>query len=159
MIKLIDILGKLLNISYMVVQSCGDWTWGISYYLPVLCSSKYCWLSPVFVVTDIMEPEGEILNPSLFPGQVQFGCGKLLVAGQWHHLTVTVAKEAKKSCIVSAYINSQTLGSAKVRTLCIEHVSESWAFVCQCFTLWNPCTHTMSSQCNHNRLKAWWFAS
>uniref|UniRef100_A0A8B9TDS4 DUF4704 domain-containing protein n=1 Tax=Anas platyrhynchos TaxID=8839 RepID=A0A8B9TDS4_ANAPL len=70
-----------------------------------------------FQPLDIMEPEGEVLNPSLFPGQVQFGCGKLLVAGQWHHLTVTVAKEAKKSCIVSAYINNQTLGSAKMRYL------------------------------------------
>lgn len=72
-----------------------------------------------------MEPEGEVLNPSLFPGQVQFGCGKMLVTGQWHHLTVTVAKEAKKSCIVSAYINGQTLGSAKVRTFYIERVSDS----------------------------------
>ncbi|XP_035394817.1 WD repeat- and FYVE domain-containing protein 4 [Cygnus atratus] len=70
-----------------------------------------------FQPLDIMEPEGEVLNPSLFPGQVQFGCGKLLVTGQWHHLTVTVAKEAKKSCIVSAYINGQTLGSAKMRYL------------------------------------------
>uniref|UniRef100_A0A8B9C663 WDFY family member 4 n=1 Tax=Anser brachyrhynchus TaxID=132585 RepID=A0A8B9C663_9AVES len=70
-----------------------------------------------FQPLDIMEPEGEVLNPSLFPGQVQFGCGKMLVTGQWHHLTVTVAKEAKKSCIVSAYINGQTLGSAKMRYL------------------------------------------
>ncbi|RMC11578.1 hypothetical protein DUI87_11699 [Hirundo rustica rustica] len=66
---------------------------------------------------DIMEPEGEVLNPSPFPRQVQFGCGKLLVTGQWHHLTVTVAKEAKKSCLVSAYINGQMLGSAKMQYL------------------------------------------
>ncbi|PKU32193.1 wd repeat- and fyve domain-containing protein 4 [Limosa lapponica baueri] len=68
-----------------------------------------------FQALDIMEPEGEVLNPSPFPGQVQFGCGNLLVTGQWHHLTVTVAKEAKKSCIVSAYINAQMLGSAKMQ--------------------------------------------
>ncbi|XP_035753252.1 WD repeat- and FYVE domain-containing protein 4 [Egretta garzetta] len=70
-----------------------------------------------FQPLDIMEPEGEVLNPSLFPGQVQFGCGKLLVTGQWHHLTVTVAKEAKKNCTVSAYINGQILGSAKMQYL------------------------------------------
>uniref|UniRef100_A0A8B9IYM1 WD repeat-and FYVE domain-containing protein 4 n=1 Tax=Amazona collaria TaxID=241587 RepID=A0A8B9IYM1_9PSIT len=70
-----------------------------------------------FQPLDIMEPEDEVLNRSPFPGQVQFGCGKLLVTGQWHHLTVTVAKEAKKNCIVSAYINGQMLGSAKVQYL------------------------------------------
>uniref|UniRef100_A0A672TPX7 Uncharacterized protein n=1 Tax=Strigops habroptila TaxID=2489341 RepID=A0A672TPX7_STRHB len=70
-----------------------------------------------FQPLDIMEPEDEVLNPSPFPGQVQFGCGKLLVTGQWHHLTVTVAKEAKKNCIVSAYINGQMLGSAKMQYL------------------------------------------
>lgn len=72
---------------------------------------------PCFAVTDIMEPEGEVLNPSPFPRQVQFGCDKILVTGQWHHLTVTVAKEAKKSCLVSAYINGQMLGSAKMQYL------------------------------------------
>uniref|UniRef100_A0A8D0EIG0 DUF4704 domain-containing protein n=1 Tax=Strix occidentalis caurina TaxID=311401 RepID=A0A8D0EIG0_STROC len=70
-----------------------------------------------FQLLDVMEPEGEVLNSSPFPGQVQFGCGKLLVTGQWHHLTVTVAKEAKKNCIVSAYINGQMLGSAKMQYL------------------------------------------
>lgn len=69
-----------------------------------------------------MEPEVEVLNPSPFPRQVKFGCGKLLVTGQWHHLTVTVAKEAKKNCVVSAYINGQLLGSAKVKALCIDLV-------------------------------------
>lgn len=77
---------------------------------------------PFFAVTDIMEPEVEVLNPSPFPRQVKFGCGKLLVTGQWHHLTVTVAKEAKKTCVVSAYINGQMLGSAKVKALCIDLV-------------------------------------
>ncbi|XP_052533656.1 WD repeat- and FYVE domain-containing protein 4 isoform X2 [Tympanuchus pallidicinctus] len=68
-----------------------------------------------FQPLDIMEPEGEVQNISPFPEQVQFDCGKLLVTGQWHHLTVTVAKEAKKNCIVSAFINGQMLGSAKMR--------------------------------------------
>ncbi|XP_027504006.1 WD repeat- and FYVE domain-containing protein 4 [Corapipo altera] len=70
-----------------------------------------------FQPLDIMEPEGEVLNSSPFPGQVQFGCGKLLATGQWHHLTVTVAKEAKKTCIVSAHINGQMLGCAKMQYL------------------------------------------
>ncbi|KAF2979672.1 hypothetical protein EK904_003027 [Melospiza melodia maxima] len=70
-----------------------------------------------FQPLDIMEPEAEVLNPSPFPRQVKFGCGKLLVTGQWHHLTVTVAKEAKKNCIVSSYINGQMLGSAKMQYL------------------------------------------
>ncbi|KAF4789658.1 WDFY family member 4 [Turdus rufiventris] len=70
-----------------------------------------------FQPLDIMEPEGEVLNPSPFPRQVQFGCGKLVVAGQWHHLGVTVAKEGKKNCIVSAYVNGQMLGSAKMQYL------------------------------------------
>ncbi|KAK2523488.1 Wdfy4 [Columba guinea] len=70
-----------------------------------------------FQPLDIMEPEDEIPNPSPFPGHVQFDCGKLLVTGQWHHLTVTIAKEAKKNCIVSAYINGQVLGSAKMQYL------------------------------------------
>uniref|UniRef100_A0A8C6ZV55 Alfy-like armadillo-like repeat domain-containing protein n=1 Tax=Nothoprocta perdicaria TaxID=30464 RepID=A0A8C6ZV55_NOTPE len=70
-----------------------------------------------FQPLDIMEPESEVQNHSLVPGQVQFGCGKMLVTGQWHHLTVTVAKEAKKNCIVSAYLNGQTLGSAKMQYL------------------------------------------
>ncbi|XP_069720218.1 WD repeat- and FYVE domain-containing protein 4 isoform X2 [Phaenicophaeus curvirostris] len=70
-----------------------------------------------FQPLDIMEPESEVPNPSPLPGQVQFGCGKLLVTGQWHHLTVTLAKEAKKNCIASAYINGQMLGSAKMQYL------------------------------------------
>lgn len=86
-----------------------------------------------------MEPEGEVLNPSPFPGQVQFGCGKLLVTGQWHHLTVTVAKEAKKSCIVSAYINGQMVGSAKVKALCIDLMPD----VCLSllFIFMSPCAY------------------
>ncbi|XP_009676148.2 WD repeat- and FYVE domain-containing protein 4 isoform X3 [Struthio camelus] len=70
-----------------------------------------------FQPLDIMEPEVEVQNHSLVPRQVQFGCGKLLVTGQWYHLTVTVAKEARKNCVVTAYINGQMLGSAKMQYL------------------------------------------
>lgn len=78
----------------------------------------FCWLPAGFAITDIMEPEGEVPNPSSLPGQVHFVCSKLLVTGQWYHLTVTVAKEAKRNCIVSAYIDGHMLGSAKVKALC-----------------------------------------
>lgn len=94
-----------------------------------------------------MEPEGEVLNLSPFPGQVQFGCGKLLVTGQWHHLTVTVAKESKKSCVVSAYINGQMLGSAKVKVLCIDLVPDFCLAILFIFIF--PCT-------NHNSSVLFW---
>uniref|UniRef100_A0A7M4FMA4 WDFY family member 4 n=1 Tax=Crocodylus porosus TaxID=8502 RepID=A0A7M4FMA4_CROPO len=88
-----------------------------------------------FQPLDIMEPEGEVPAPSVAPVQVQFGCGKLLVTGQWHHLVVTVAKEMKRNCIVSAYINGQMLGSAKMQYLqplpggCISMESSSFVDV------------------------------
>ncbi|XP_019355019.2 WD repeat- and FYVE domain-containing protein 4 [Alligator mississippiensis] len=88
-----------------------------------------------FQPLDIMEPEGEVPAPSVVPVQVQFGCGKLLVTGQWHHLVVTVAKEMKRNCIVSAYINGQMLGSAKMQYLqplpggCISMESSSFVDV------------------------------
>lgn len=90
-----------------------------------------------------MEPEDEIPNPSPFPGHVQFDCGKLLVTGQWHHLTVTFAKEAKKNCIVSAYINGQVLGSAKVETLCIDPLPNVCLSLLLIFI--SPCTYHDSS--------------
>ncbi|XP_072726966.1 WD repeat- and FYVE domain-containing protein 4 [Ciconia boyciana] len=86
-------------------------------FFPQDCSLVISTEEVEFQPLDIMEPEGEVPNPSPFPGQVQFGCGKLLVTSQWHHLTVTVAKETKKNCIVSAYINGQMLGSAKMQYL------------------------------------------
>lgn len=108
--------------------SRGRWRW-------ITC----CCLIPVFAVTDIMEPEGEVLNPSPFPRQVQFACGKLVVAGQWHHLAVTVAKEGKKNCIVSAYVNGQMLGSAKVKALCTDLVPDFCLALLFIFT--SQCTY------------------
>ncbi|XP_067395033.1 WD repeat- and FYVE domain-containing protein 4 [Emydura macquarii macquarii] len=68
-----------------------------------------------FQPLDIMEPEAEVPAPSSAPTQVEFSCPKLLATGQWHHLTVTVAKEMKRNCMVSVYINGQGLGSAKMQ--------------------------------------------
>ncbi|XP_073209166.1 WD repeat- and FYVE domain-containing protein 4 isoform X3 [Lepidochelys kempii] len=68
-----------------------------------------------FQPLDIMEPEMEVPNHPSAPTQIEFSCTQQLATGQWHHLTVTVAKETKRSCIVSAYINGQILGSAKMQ--------------------------------------------
>ncbi|XP_053165881.1 WD repeat- and FYVE domain-containing protein 4-like [Hemicordylus capensis] len=67
----------------------------------------------VFQTLDIMEPEG--LSQSSVLSQVQFKCDELHMTGQWHHLAVTVAKETKRICIVSAYINGKLLGSVKMQ--------------------------------------------
>uniref|UniRef100_K7GBL2 WDFY family member 4 n=1 Tax=Pelodiscus sinensis TaxID=13735 RepID=K7GBL2_PELSI len=68
-----------------------------------------------FQPLDVMEPEAEVPNHSSAPSHVEFSCSKLVATGQWHHLTVTVAKEAKRNCLVSAYINGEILGSAKMQ--------------------------------------------
>ncbi|KAM3836501.1 WD repeat- and FYVE domain-containing protein 4 [Vipera latastei] len=47
--------------------------------------------------------------------QAQFRCAPLLLTGQWHHLAVTVAKETKQICTVSAYLNGSLVGSAKMQ--------------------------------------------
>ncbi|XP_061490749.1 WD repeat- and FYVE domain-containing protein 4 isoform X1 [Rhineura floridana] len=65
-----------------------------------------------FQAPDIMEPESEDLGQS---SEVQFRCANLLVTKQWNHLAVTVAKETKRNCIISAYINGQVVGSAKMQ--------------------------------------------
>uniref|UniRef100_A0A8C8RKD3 WD repeat- and FYVE domain-containing protein 4 n=1 Tax=Pelusios castaneus TaxID=367368 RepID=A0A8C8RKD3_9SAUR len=68
-----------------------------------------------FQPLDIMEPEAEVPNPSSTPTQVEFNCPKLLTVGQWHHLAVTVAREMKRTCTVSAYVDGRGLGSAKMQ--------------------------------------------
>lgn len=39
----------------------------------------------------------------------------MLVPGQWHHLTVVMAKDMKKSCVTTAYFNGKAVGTGKVR--------------------------------------------
>ncbi|XP_025028372.1 WD repeat- and FYVE domain-containing protein 4-like, partial [Python bivittatus] len=65
-----------------------------------------------FEALDSMVPEFE--DETSLLSQVQFRCAPLLVTGQWHHLAVTVAKETKQICTVSAYLNSCLVGSAKM---------------------------------------------
>lgn len=58
--------------------------------------------------------ESEVCTPSPLPTSVRFRCSSQLVPGQWHHLTVVMAKDVKKSCRVSAYLNGKLVGGAKV---------------------------------------------
>ncbi|XP_064174469.1 WD repeat- and FYVE domain-containing protein 4 isoform X1 [Anguilla rostrata] len=62
---------------------------------------------------DAMEPE--VPTPTTLPSAVPFKCAKHLVPDQWHHLTVTLAKDIKKSCLVTAYLNGKMFGSAKMK--------------------------------------------
>ncbi|KAM6956344.1 WD repeat- and FYVE domain-containing protein 4 [Aplochiton taeniatus] len=66
-----------------------------------------------FTFLDVMEPE--VCTPSPLPAILRFKCSSHLVPGQWHHLAVVMAKEVKKSCRVSAYLNNKLVGAAKMR--------------------------------------------
>lgn len=65
------------------------------------------------VVADMMEPE--ICTPTSLPASLRLRCSSMLVPGQWHHLTVVMAKDVKKSCLTSAYFNGKLFGTGKVR--------------------------------------------
>ncbi|XP_004607454.2 WD repeat- and FYVE domain-containing protein 4 [Sorex araneus] len=65
-----------------------------------------------FQPLDVMEPE-EDFEPSA-GRQLRVRCGQLLTCGQWHHLTVLVTKEMKRNCTISAYLDGQVIGSAKM---------------------------------------------
>ncbi|KAL7877774.1 hypothetical protein SRHO_G00044170 [Serrasalmus rhombeus] len=62
---------------------------------------------------DIMEPE--VRTPTTLPVTVRFKCSRQLMPGQWHHLVVAMAKDIKKSCKVSAYLNGEMIGTSKMR--------------------------------------------
>ncbi|XP_049337281.1 WD repeat- and FYVE domain-containing protein 4 isoform X1 [Astyanax mexicanus] len=62
---------------------------------------------------DILEPE--VRTPTTLPITVRFKCSKQLMPGQWHHLVVAMAKDIKKSCKVSAYLNGEVIGTSKMR--------------------------------------------
>ncbi|XP_039224532.1 WD repeat- and FYVE domain-containing protein 4-like isoform X2 [Crotalus tigris] len=66
-----------------------------------------------FEALDTMVPDFE--DETSLMCQAQFRCAPLLVTGQWHHLAVTVAKETKQICTVSAYLNGSLVGSAKMQ--------------------------------------------
>ncbi|KAI4877629.1 hypothetical protein NFI96_022988 [Prochilodus magdalenae] len=62
---------------------------------------------------DIMEPE--VRTPTTLPVTVRFRCSRQLMPGQWHHLVVALAKDMKKSCKVSAYLNGEVIGTSKMK--------------------------------------------
>uniref|UniRef100_UPI0037E89D37 WD repeat- and FYVE domain-containing protein 4 isoform X2 n=1 Tax=Semicossyphus pulcher TaxID=241346 RepID=UPI0037E89D37 len=66
-----------------------------------------------FTYLDLMEPE--VCTPTSLPTSLRFRCSSMLVPGQWHHLTVVLAKEVKKSCLASAFFNSKAVGTGKMR--------------------------------------------
>lgn len=53
-------------------------------------------------------------TPTALPTTVRFKCSKQLMPGLWHHLVVTMAKDIKKSCKVTAYLNGEMIGTSKV---------------------------------------------
>ncbi|KAL4641072.1 WD repeat- and FYVE domain-containing protein 4 isoform X1 [Arapaima gigas] len=66
-----------------------------------------------FQFLDMMEPEGQ--PQSTLPSTVCFKCTRQLRSTQWHHLVVTIAKDVKKSCVVTAYLNGTVIGSSKMK--------------------------------------------
>ncbi|XP_017319576.1 WD repeat- and FYVE domain-containing protein 4 isoform X1 [Ictalurus punctatus] len=62
---------------------------------------------------DMMEPMSG--TPTALPTTVRFKCSKQLMPGLWHHLVVTMAKDIKKSCKVTAYLNGEVIGISKMR--------------------------------------------
>ncbi|XP_044228580.1 WD repeat- and FYVE domain-containing protein 4 isoform X3 [Thunnus albacares] len=66
-----------------------------------------------FTYLDMMEPEAS--TPTSLPTSLRFRCSSMLVPGQWHHLTVVMAKDVKKSCLTSAYFNGKAVGTGKMK--------------------------------------------
>ncbi|XP_029926583.1 WD repeat- and FYVE domain-containing protein 4 [Myripristis murdjan] len=66
-----------------------------------------------FTFLDMMEPD--VCTPSALPTSVRFRCSSMLIPGQWHHLAVVMAKDVKKSCRISTYLNGKAVGTAKIR--------------------------------------------
>ncbi|XP_060895664.1 WD repeat- and FYVE domain-containing protein 4 isoform X1 [Labrus mixtus] len=66
-----------------------------------------------FTYLDMMEPE--VCTLTSLPTSLRFRCSSMLVPGQWHHLTVVMAKEVKKNCLVTAYLNGKAVGTGKMR--------------------------------------------
>ncbi|CAL8256627.1 unnamed protein product [Lota lota] len=66
-----------------------------------------------FTFLDMMEPE--VNTPTSLPVSVRFRCSGVLTPGQWHHLAVVMAKDLKKSCKLSTYLNGKPVGTAKMR--------------------------------------------
>uniref|UniRef100_A0A4W6C754 WDFY family member 4 n=1 Tax=Lates calcarifer TaxID=8187 RepID=A0A4W6C754_LATCA len=66
-----------------------------------------------FAYLDMMEPE--VSTPTPLPTSLRFRCSSMLVPGQWHHLAVVMAKDVKKSCLTSAFVNGKAVGTGKMK--------------------------------------------
>uniref|UniRef100_H2LYT8 Alfy-like armadillo-like repeat domain-containing protein n=1 Tax=Oryzias latipes TaxID=8090 RepID=H2LYT8_ORYLA len=66
-----------------------------------------------FTYLDMMEPE--VSTPTSLSTSLRFRCSSMLVPGQWHHLTVVMAKDMKKSCVTTAYFNGKAVGTGKMK--------------------------------------------
>uniref|UniRef100_A0AAY5EMX6 DUF4704 domain-containing protein n=1 Tax=Electrophorus electricus TaxID=8005 RepID=A0AAY5EMX6_ELEEL len=62
---------------------------------------------------DMMEPE--VRAATTLPVTVRFKCSRQLIPGQWHYLVVAMAKDIKKSCKVTAYLDGEVIGTSKMR--------------------------------------------
>ncbi|CAN9499844.1 unnamed protein product [Ophioblennius macclurei] len=66
-----------------------------------------------FTYLDMMEPD--VSTPTSLPTSLRFSCSSMLVPGQWHHLAVVMAKDIKKSCLITAYFNGKAIASGKMK--------------------------------------------
>lgn len=63
----------------------------------------------------MMEPDAQA--HSSLPAVLRFNTSKHLVPAQWHHLVLTIAKDIKKNCWVTVYLNGTKIGTSKVIVL------------------------------------------
>lgn len=94
-------------------QFLGEISLEITFNVHFLSTSlAMSYLQYLFYSTDMMEPE--VQTPSTLPSSVRFNCSKQMIPGQWHQLCVVMAKEIKKRCLVTVYLNATPIGTAKV---------------------------------------------
>ncbi|XP_069467262.1 WD repeat- and FYVE domain-containing protein 4 isoform X2 [Ambystoma mexicanum] len=67
-----------------------------------------------FQLLDMMELETLDLPLPPAPSKAQFDVSRLLVARQWQHLSVVLTKDVKRTCTVTAFIDTEFVGSAKI---------------------------------------------
>ena len=64
------------------------------------------------LMLDMMEPE--LSSPTSLATSLRFRFASVVIPGQWHHLTVVLTKDIKKSCVASVYLNGKAVGTGKV---------------------------------------------
>ncbi|XP_039629915.1 WD repeat- and FYVE domain-containing protein 4 isoform X2 [Polypterus senegalus] len=67
----------------------------------------------IFQYLDMMEPDTS--HSSSTPSCIRLMCSKLLTPDQWHHLTIVIAKDVKRTCKLTAYLNGNILGESKMQ--------------------------------------------